>query len=139
MTLNNPLQPKLVRFVIVGVTAAVLLFTLTYLLNTLGLPQIIAAPLAYSASFVYAYTLQHGWTFRGSAPHRRALPRYLIAQLGCAGLAGIVGQSAAHFGAPRAFASIAATVAASATSYFVSMLWVFYPGPTGAATKPDAA
>jgi putative flippase GtrA len=119
------LQPKLVRFVIVGGGAAGLLFCLSYLFNWLGAPQIVGSPLAYGCCFVVAYSLQRGWTFRGRHAHGHALPRYLIAQLACAALSGLVGQAAAHLGAPRWGASGAATLAASAASYFTSLYWVF--------------
>jgi putative flippase GtrA len=126
-TINAIVQPKLVRFVIVGGSAAALLFGLILAFTSLGLAPLWAGPIGYAISFSYAYSLQRGWTFRGRHPHRRALPRYFIAQAACALLSGVVAQAAATFNVSHTASSLIAAIAASVLSYCLSLFWVF-PG-----------
>jgi putative flippase GtrA len=117
---------RLFRFIVVGVGAALLLFTLTFLFVSVGLPPFPGSVLAYGIAFVVAYSAQRGWTFGGRHDHSHALPRYLVVQVGCALLAGVVSHVAVtQLGlAPFAMSALA-TVAASATSYVLCSVWVF--------------
>jgi putative flippase GtrA len=124
--LRSAFRPRLVRFLTVGVGAAVLLFVLSYLFVRWGLSPFVGSTAAYVIAFIVAYTAQRGWTFGGEHSHTHALPRYLTVQIGCALLSGIVAQVAVEMlGASPFVMSIAVTVAASAASYVLSSLWVF--------------
>jgi putative flippase GtrA len=114
------------RFVIVGVGAAALLFCLSWLFVAAGMPAFAGSMLAYAIAFVAAYSAQRNWTFGGGHGHGHALPRYFVLQAGCAILSGAV----AHLAVTGLHASplimSALTVAgASAASYVGSILWVF--------------
>lgn len=117
---------RLCRFVIVGVSAAALLFVLTYALVALGLPPFAGSVLAYAAAFCVAYLAQRGWTFRAQHAHASALPRYFVLQAGCALFSGLVSHVAvSRFGmSPLPMAAVT-TIAASAASYVLSSCWVF--------------
>lgn len=119
-------QTRLFRFVTVGVAAALLLFTLSWLLVSLGLSPFVGSLIAYAIAFVVAYGAQRGWTFGGQHDHARAMPRYLALQVGCALFSGLVSHVAvARFGMSPLAMSALTTVAASTVSYVLSSLWVF--------------
>jgi putative flippase GtrA len=124
--LRSALRFRAVRFVTVGIGAAVLLFALSYLFVSFGMSPFLGSIAAYAVAFAVAYTAQHGWTFGGAHAHAHALPRYLAVQLGCALISGLVAHvSVESFGGTPFAMSSAVTVAASAASYILSSLWVF--------------
>lgn len=124
--LRSAFRLKPVRFVTVGVGAAVLLFVLSYLFVRWGMPPFVGSAAAYVIAFIVAYTAQRGWTFGAAHSHAQALPRYLTVQVGCALLSGIVAHVAVEMLGASAFVmSIMVTLAASAASYVLSSLWVF--------------
>jgi len=117
---------RLVRFVIVGVGAALLLFMLSWALVSAGLPPFVGSVIAYMLAFVVAYSAQRGWTFEGRHDHAHAFPRYLVTQLVCAAFAGLSAHVAVSiFSASPLIMSAIITVAASAASYVLSSVWVF--------------
>jgi putative flippase GtrA len=125
------MAPQLVRFVIVGVAAAALLFSLTLALNRFGMPPFAAGAAAYAVAFAFAYTLQRGWTIGGGHAHKRALPRYFIVQVGCALASGATSHVVLTvLGWPLWLSSAAVTVAASAISFVLTSRWVFPPPAT---------
>jgi putative flippase GtrA len=114
------------RFVIVGVGAAVLLFFLSWLFVAGGMSPFAGSALAYAFSFVAAYSAQRNWTFGGNHGHGHALPRYFMLQAGCAFSSGLIAQAAvAGFGASPLIMSGLTVIGASAASYIGSVLWVF--------------
>ncbi|MEQ1939770.1 GtrA family protein [Mesorhizobium sp. CN5-321] len=120
---------RLVRFVVVGVAAAGMLFMLGWLLISAGLSPFAGSVIAYVATFLCAYAAQRGWTFGGLHSHAHALPRYFILQVGCAVFSGLVAHvAAAGFGLPPLAISAVMTVAVSAVSYIGSLCWVFPAG-----------
>ena len=117
---------RLARFATVGVAAVLLLFVLVWVLSALGMRPFPAALLGYAAAFVFAYALQRNWTFGGAHSHRRAFPRYLAAQLGCAALSGFVAHaSAGLLGVTPFWMAVCVAATAGAASYLLSSLWVF--------------
>jgi putative flippase GtrA len=119
-------RTRLVRFLTVGVGAAALLFTLSYVFARTGIAPFAASSLAYLIAFIVAYAAQRSWTFEGAQDHRVAFPRYLALQLGCALFSGLVSHASVAFFETSFFVmSLAATVATSAVSYILSSTWVF--------------
>ena len=124
--LASLLRQRATRFVLVGLGANLLLFLLAYLFSRMGMPAFAAGATAYAIAFLAAYRAQHEWTFGGAHAHRRAFPRYLLAQIGCAVVSGSVGHvSVAVFDASPFWMSAALTAAAGVTSYLLSSRWVF--------------
>lgn len=124
-------SPRLLRFVVVGVAAAAMLFTLGWLFVRGGLSPFTGSVIAYVATFLCAYVAQRGWTFGGLHSHAHALPRYFILQLGCALFSGLVSHVArTGLGLPPLAMSAVMTVAVSVVSYIGSLLWVFPAGRT---------
>lgn len=123
---RNATRGRLVRFVIVGVSAAGVLFGLSWLLVTLGLSPFLGSVIAYAVAMAVSYTAQRSWTFGGAHAHGRALPRYLTLQIGCAAFSGLVSHVAvSRFGmAPLAMSAVM-TLLVSAVSYVLSSSWVF--------------
>jgi putative flippase GtrA len=117
---------RVFRFVVVGVGAAGLLFVLSFLLVSAGLPPFTGSVIAYAAAFAVAYTAQRSWTFGGRHDHGRALPRYFILQLCCAAFSGTISHIAVNrlSMSPLAMSALT-TIAASAVSYVFSSKWVF--------------
>lgn len=121
---------RLFRFMTVGIGAALVFFVLSYLLRRHGTPAFIASTSAYAIAFAMAYSAQHGWTFAGKHNHSRAFPRYLVAQLVCGLVSGVVAHVTADTLQTSPFVmSLAAMITAGATSYVLSSLWVF-PAPS---------
>ncbi|MGE0503703.1 MAG: GtrA family protein [Rhizobiaceae bacterium] len=124
---------RLIRFVIVGCAAALLLFALTWLFRAAGAPPFAGSAVAYGIAIVFAYSAQRGWTFGGSHSHSAALPRYLVVQVACALLAGATAHLAVallDLSAPAM--SAVTTMLASAASYLLSSRWVFSDRRAGA-------
>ena len=125
-SLRSMLDMRLARFITVGVSAALLLFCLTWLFAKVGLSPMIGGVAAYAIAVAVAYTAQRSWTFGGRHDHARALPRYLVVQACCAILSGLTSELAVTvLDAPPFLMSAIATVAASAASFVLSSLWVF--------------
>ena len=117
---------RLIRFAVVGIGAALLFFGLSWALVSAGLPPFVGSVIAYVLAFVVAYSAQRGWTFEGQHDHAHALPRYLVTQLACATFAGLSAHVAVSiFSASPLVMSAITTVAASAASYVLSLVWVF--------------
>jgi putative flippase GtrA len=135
------LQSQATRFVVVGVGAALLLFSLSYLFIAAGMPPFAGSTLAYGIAFVCAYLAQRGWTFGGAHGHTHAFPRYLITQIGCSLVAGGAAHLSANgLGAPAAVVAALSTILASAGSFVLSRYWVFSVranGPGGAARHAE--
>lgn len=124
--LSRLARHRLARFVTVGTLAAGMLFALTWLLVSTGLPPFAGSITAYVLTFLCAYTAQRGWTFGGGHGHAQALPRYFALQAGCAVFSGTVSHVAVtRYGlSPVAMAAVT-TVLTSAASYVLSLVWVF--------------
>lgn len=119
---------RLVRFLIVGVGAAILLLALSYLFVRLGMAPFVGATLAYAISFAVAYTAQRNWTFESQEAHSRTLPRYFVLQAGCAIISGVTAHTAVSgFGTSPFIMSVTTTIVASAASFVLSSIWVFAP------------
>jgi putative flippase GtrA len=117
---------KGVRFIIVGVGAALLLFALNWLFVAFDAPPFVSGIVAYAIAFVCAYSAHHGWTFGGAHAHSQSFPRYLAVQAFCALLSGLISHvSVAVFDASPAIMSAAATVIGSTTSYLLVRYWAF--------------
>ncbi len=124
--MSGSTRAQTLRFIIVGASAAALQFLLTYLLMRIWSTPFNAAAAAYVAAFIYAYLLHRQWTFSTRQAHRRTLPRYAIAQIGCALLGGVVAEvCAAHLRLDRLPVAAASTIAASGAAYVLSVRWVF--------------
>lgn len=113
------------RFLVVGGGTALGYFLLLLAADWLGLPPLFSHPMAYGLAFAVAYGLQRQWTFRAAAPHATALPRYLLTQLLCGCLAGILGHAAQAADWPAVASAVAVTVAVSGLSFLLSSRWAF--------------
>jgi putative flippase GtrA len=117
---------RLARFVAVGAGANLLLFVLSYLFRSAGMPAFAAGTAGYAIAFMAAYAAQRGWTFGSTDSHRRLFPRYLAAQIACAVLSGLVGHfSTELLELSPLWMSVAVTAVAAVASYLLSSRWVF--------------
>lgn len=121
------------RFLVVGGGVSLAFLLMSWGFAAAGAPPFAGTVTAYAIAFLGAYLLQRNWTFRASDSHGRSFPRYLAAQIVCAGLAGCVAHVAtALFAAPPFWMAVAGTGTAAATSYVLTSLWVFPK-----ASRPD--
>ena len=124
-----PRRSRLARFVAVGAGANLLLFVLSWLFRSAGMPAFTAGALAYALAFVAAYGAQRGWTFGSTQSHGRLFTRYLAAQIACAALSGLIGHAGVEvFALSPLWMSVAVTATAGVTSYLLSSYWVFAEG-----------
>jgi len=115
-----------VRFALVGVGAAALMFALSYLFVSVGMRPFLGATVAYAIAFVFAYMTQRAWTFGARHRHGHAFPRYCAIQVVCALLSGVLAHLlVAYLSTPPLIMSAVTTVAASVASYFLSSRWAF--------------
>lgn len=120
------LDTKSLRLIIVGASAALLFFALSYAFIAAGGPPFASSTIAYAIAFIFAYSAQRQWTFGGAHSHARVFPRYLAAQVFCALLSGLVSHvSATVLGAPPFVISAASMLAGSAASFLLVRFWVF--------------
>lgn len=117
-----------VRFLIVGVSAAILyfvLFSLFYIYYDYF--AFVATFFAYSISFGCAYLAHKFWTYQSSSvPVSQSLPRYFILQLLSVVATSIVTQVSVTFiGLESFLVSVVATLFAGVFNYIFSTLWVF--------------
>lgn len=114
------------RFIIVGVSAALLHLLLSYVFMRAGLQAGVAVLLASLIAFICAYLVQKLWTFESAHSHVRTLPRYLAVQLFCAFLAALSGElSHQVLGWSDMSTALLSTVVASATAFVLSSRWAF--------------
>ena len=74
---------RLLRFCVVGVLTALLQFSLLYLgVEVLQMDTTLASSAGYVVVVIFNYLMHYSWTFKGTAPHGRALVRYLVV-IGC--------------------------------------------------------
>ena len=126
--MSGVVDRELVRFVVVGVGSAGVLYLSGYLLQSLmGLAVFEATATAYLGAFVVAYLSHKFWTFGNRVSHQQALPRYLLTQLVCALLtAQVTTQFSVLFpGLRPAYYAGFATLLASTLSFISSKFWVF--------------
>jgi putative flippase GtrA len=116
---------RMCRFVLTGIAAAAVFFSVTMALIRAGLAPFPATLIAYAPSFATGYYLQHGWTFGGCHAHRRSLPRYFAVQFGCCIVCGFCAHAALLAGLPPLPLSLMTTAATSIISFIASALWVF--------------
>lgn len=122
------MRGKVARFLVVGVSCALLYFALTWALQARGrLPPYLATAIAYLASFGAAYVLQRAWTFQSKKAHAVTLPRYAAVQALAALLTAISTQAIAHFfpSATTLVIAAASTILAGSLSFILSLTWVF--------------
>ncbi len=87
----------------------------------------VASGVAYVVTFGGTYLLQRGWTFRSSAAHATALPKYAVAQL----ISLLLTMMIVHLftlrfqGASAMVISAGATVFAASISFILSSRWAF--------------
>ena len=74
-------RSQLTRFLIVGVTAAGLLYIAVFALATMGLDRRASAFLGYLIVVPIAYLCQYHWAFKSRRRHAAALPSYVAVQV----------------------------------------------------------
>lgn len=123
---RRPVKGRLLRFLVVGAGANLLLLVLTYTLLHFAVPALTASVVGYAVAFGAAYLAQRDWTFSDISGGGSTLSRYAIAQVVCAAVAGLVGKLC---GSTLAMApletSMAVTATAAVMSYAFSKHWVF--------------
>jgi putative flippase GtrA len=119
-------RARITKFVISGGLSAGVYFVLASAFMWSGLSGALAGFLAYGLAFFIGYGLQQRWTFLGQPRHARALPRYLMLQVVCAGLSTLsLHLSATVWGAPILLSSFLTTLVLGLVSYMASSRWVF--------------
>ena len=117
---------RLIRFVVVGASAALLQFGLTLALIRLDVRPAVAACLAFLAALFCAYSGQRRWTFASSRRHAVLLPRYAGAQAVVMGVTALAAELMSTFTMASPFQiSAVATLLAGLLSYVLSSVWVF--------------
>lgn len=121
------LAHKFGRFLLVGVVCTALQYGLLILLvEVFRLQPTPASTIGYIASSVVNYLLNYSFTFRSSADHRRALPRFLlIALCGLALNAAITYVGTAVMGLQYLLAQVLATGATLVWNFLVNLRWTF--------------
>jgi putative flippase GtrA len=124
---GSGMPAKFGRFLLVGGFCTAIQYVLLILLKqTLLLPATAASTVGYLVSALMNYALSHSFTFRSSAPHDRALPRFLL--VGVVGLAlnaAVVFIGTELIGVHYMIAQLAATAATLLWNFCANLLWTF--------------
>ena len=115
---------EFLRFVLIGAGAAGCYVLLATLLDVfLGVPRALASAVAYGAMVLPAYAAQRFLTFRSTASHLQAFPRYLAAQFAALSVASIVSASISGVVAPLTYGIAGA--AGALVTYCLLKFWGF--------------
>ncbi len=124
-----PLFYQLVRFGIVGVTAAAVHFSIVVLLVQTGVLKepLIANIFAFMVAFHVSYSGHRYWTFRGTeTSHRTALPKLLaVSSLGFCVNEGLFYLFFVQMGLPYPLALFIVLTVMPIITFTLSKLWVF--------------
>jgi putative flippase GtrA len=118
---------RLTRYILVGVSSAVVLLGLTWLfVDGLHLPVILGSTIAVTLTALYNYCLHYYWTFSSNTPHGLVLVKYLVMAAGAI----LVNALIMHFGVKMLsihylIVQFLANIAVVTWSFTVSSLWVF--------------
>ncbi len=124
-------MPKLVRFIFVGgSTALVCLVLILLMVDGLHLNILLGSTIAVILASVYNYCLHYYWTFSSDTPHGFVLIRYLVMCLCALIINGLV----MHFGVKvlpvhYLVVQFLASVVLVLWSFIISFFWVFSPKP----------
>lgn len=124
----SPVLAGLLSFLVIGGTAAVAFVGVSTAAVALvhALPSWVVSALCYAGFIVPVYLLHRRFTFRSDAAHSRALPRYVLVQLG--GLALATGFSWLCYGLiglPAPLAALLVIGLTSALNFVILRLWAF--------------
>lgn len=136
---NGVSRNGLWRYGLCGAAAtAVHWIVLIGLVEGTGLRPWWAAAIGAGVGAIVSYTLNRAWTFAGStAPHRQALPRFLlVAASGAAGNAALVWLGSSVLGAGYLWSQAAATVSILLAGYWLNARWSFAAGRRDQAPRP---
>jgi putative flippase GtrA len=124
MALHGPI---FFRYLLVGVLATAAHYAiLTALVEIGGAAAPASAAAGASVGALVAYAVNRGFTFRGSAPHARAMPRFLlIAALGAAANGSIVWFGTALMNTHYLVAQATATGIVAWTGFTLNRRWAF--------------
>ena len=115
------------RFGTVGIISAALYYGLLYAgVEHIGLNAVVVSAMVYPVVLVFNYLMHYRWTFDTSAPHTKALGRYLF-MTGCGFFINIstmyLGVSVMHTN--YLLVQTVAMAVIVAWNYTLSSLWVF--------------
>lgn len=123
-----PVAVQLLLFVAIGGGAA-LAFALVSAAAVTAFhtsPAWLVSALCYAAFIVPVYLLQRRFSFGSSAEHRRALPRYVLVQLGNLALATLFSWLVYGVGGlPTLGAALIVTILTAGISFLILRRWAF--------------
>lgn len=127
----RPVATELGWFVLVGGGAALALAAVTTAMISLrtGVPDWLMGALCYAAFVVPVYLLHRRVSFRSTAAHRQAFPRYLAVQLSAIALVSVFSWLCyTVLGIETAIGSVIVLGLTAAVNFVVLRLWAFASG-----------
>ncbi len=124
---SSPL-PGLLSFIGIGGGAALAFVVVSSLAVGLptGLPKWVVSAICYAAFIVPVYLLHRRYSFRSSAPHGQALPRYVAVQVGAVVLAALFSWVAYGIvGLPSLFAALLVSALTAGVNFIILRRWAF--------------
>ncbi len=124
----SPLLAGLLSFVIIGGAAAFSFVGVSSAAVALfrGAPNWLVSALCYAAFIVPVYLLHRRFSFRSSAAHGQALPRYILVQLGGLAVATVFSYVCYRvIGLPTPLAALLVIGLTSSINFVVLRLWAF--------------
>ena len=114
-------------FCVIGVSLALIYFVMAYAGSSgLGIAPAIASACAYMLMIPLAYFAHRIITFRSSAVHRVAFPRFVVTSCLGVALSWVIPYTASQlFGAPHWLAFLAVCVIVPTLSFLTTRAWVF--------------
>jgi putative flippase GtrA len=114
-------------FCVVGVTLALIYFVVAYTaMSAVGLDPEIASVCSYLLMIPFGYFAHRIITFRSSAVHRVAFPRFVVTSGMGVALSWVIPYLASHlFAAPHWISFLGVCVIVPALSFVTTRAWVF--------------
>lgn len=120
--------PKLLRFCVSGITAAVVYYVIAYLaLTYAGWPSALAGLCAYACSMPAAYYLHRRVTFASTARRGPEAARFIVSSVVGWSLATLLPGALISSGLSVPVALAATCLLVPAMSYLLLSIWVFAP------------
>jgi putative flippase GtrA len=116
---------QMLTFLVFGLGAVAIHYGSMAILILVGVPAVAASQTGFVAGGAFSYATNRSFTFRSSARHRRAIPRFLGVSAICFVVNGVGLALTLRLGAPTWFAQLCATGAVTCCSFLLHRIWTF--------------
>lgn len=122
---RHAMPRQFVRYLVVGVANTALSFLVYRLLLIIGMPYVVAAPVAFMAGAVNGYVFNRRWTYAASDSTRARALYFVFAALGAAVTSGLVLLVVRTAGVGKGEAYLVAVPPVTVATFLANRVWTF--------------